>query len=137
LLERFLHMRAAAKAAAIYRDLREIIEMGWSPCDPRGVTCDPRGCGHGLPPLHQLCLLTALDVMPLAAYCAAYWREATEALAPVAERDPVTAGLLITTAESNARANPLARIAAEAAGDMVRYAGEFGFSPAARARTPA
>jgi phage terminase small subunit len=35
------------------------------------------------------------------------------------------------------RTNPLTRISQRAASDMVRYAGEFGFSPAARARIAA
>jgi P27 family predicted phage terminase small subunit len=89
--------------------------------------------------LHRLGLLTALDVAPLSAYCVAYqrWREASEALARVAERDPATHGLLIRTVEGNARTNPLVKIAAAAAADMVRYAAEFGFSPAARARISA
>jgi P27 family predicted phage terminase small subunit len=84
-------------------------------------------------------LLTALDVMPLAAYCIAYarWCAAEEALARLAERDQATSGLLIRTVEGNARANPIAKIAASAAADMVRYASEFGFSPAARARIAA
>src|SRR5258707_15348900 len=47
--------------------------------------------------LHQLGLLTALDVMPLAAYCQAYatWRAAEELLAQMAARDPVTSGPLV------------------------------------------
>jgi P27 family predicted phage terminase small subunit len=91
------------------------------------------------PGLHQMGLLTVLDVMPLAAYCMAYarWRAAEEGLARTAEFSPRTSGLLIRTMDGNARANPLARIAAAAAADMVRYAAEFGFSPAARARIAA
>jgi P27 family predicted phage terminase small subunit len=86
--------------------------------------------------LWLLGLLTELDVMPLSAYCIAYqhWREAEEALAHIAERDPQTRGLLIKTAEGNARINPLLRASASAAADMVRFASEFGFSPAARSR---
>ena len=89
--------------------------------------------------LHRFGLLTAVDVMPLAAYCVSYarWREASEALAKMAERDPVASGLLIKSADGSPRQNPLARVAADAAGDMVRYAAEFGFSPAARARLAA
>jgi P27 family predicted phage terminase small subunit len=88
------------------------------------------------PGLHVLGLFSQLDVMALAAYCQAYqhWREAEEALACIAERDPVTRGLLIRTAEGNPRINPLVRVAAAAAAAMVRYASEFGFSPAARSR---
>ena len=36
-----------------------------------------------------------------------------------------------------ARSNPLVQIAREAANDMVRYAAEFDFSPAARSRIAA
>ena len=68
------------------------------------------------PELHALGLLTALDVMPLSAYCVAcqHWREAEEALARVAERDPTTRGLLIRTVDGNPRINPLLRVAAAA-----------------------
>ena len=89
--------------------------------------------------LHSLRLLTALDVMPLAAYCNAYarWRQAEEALAKMAEKDPVTHGLLIKRQDGNAGQNPLMRVANNAAADMVRFASEFGMSPAARARISA
>jgi P27 family predicted phage terminase small subunit len=85
--------------------------------------------------LHAIGLLSALDVMPLAAYCAAYarWRQAEELLATMAAHHPAEVGLLIRTADGVAR-NPIAKIASRAAADMVRYASEFGFSPAARAR---
>jgi P27 family predicted phage terminase small subunit len=52
----------------------------------------------------------------------------------MAKHDQATDGLLIKAADGNARTNPLARIAADAARDMLRYAEQFGFSPAARAR---
>jgi P27 family predicted phage terminase small subunit len=89
--------------------------------------------------LHRLGLLTALDVMPLASYCVAYarWREAEELLARVAANDPTTHGLLIKTVEGDARVSPIAKISRKAASDMVRFASEFGFSPAARARIAA
>ena len=77
--------------------------------------------------------------MPLSAYCSAYatWRECEELLAQMRARDPVTKGLLVKTAAGDARINPLAKISRLAANDMVRYAAEFGFSPAARARIAA
>jgi P27 family predicted phage terminase small subunit len=89
--------------------------------------------------LHLLGLLTALDVMPLAAYCEAYarWRTAEEVLTKMAASDPTTHGLLVKRQDGNAARNPLVKIAADAASSMVRYAGEFGFSPAARARIAA
>src|SRR5262245_47885893 len=84
-------------------------------------------------------MLTPLDHMPLAAYCVAYahWRQAEEALADMAKRDQATGALLIKAQDGNARRNPLVQIAADAARDMVRYAEQFGFSPAARARIAA
>jgi P27 family predicted phage terminase small subunit len=84
-------------------------------------------------------LLTDLDVMPLAAYCTSYqrWRDAEELLAELAKVDDRARGLLIKGSKGQARSNPLVQIAREAANDMVRFAGEFGFSPAARARISA
>jgi P27 family predicted phage terminase small subunit len=88
------------------------------------------------PELWALGLLTVLDTGCLAAYCQTYahWRTAEEALARVAERDTVTHGLLIKTTDGNARRNPLVKVAADAANDMVRYAGEFGLTAVARSR---
>jgi P27 family predicted phage terminase small subunit len=89
--------------------------------------------------LHALGLFTIFDLHPLAAYCQAFhtWRTALEALQKMAERDPHTSGLLIRSATGDARINPLQRAADRAADAMVRYASEFGFSPAARARIAA
>jgi|SRR5580700_8752911 P27 family predicted phage terminase small subunit len=91
------------------------------------------------PELHRLGLLTIVDLMPLCAYCEAYasWRTAVETLARVAESDPVMHGLLIKSADGNPRRNPLVKIAADAADDMVSFAGEFGLTPVARSRLAA
>jgi P27 family predicted phage terminase small subunit len=91
------------------------------------------------PGLHQLGLLSQLDVAPLAAYCDAYsrWRTASEVLAKMAERDATGRALLVKNADGNARQNPLVKIAANAAKDMLRFAGEFGLTPVARARIAA
>jgi P27 family predicted phage terminase small subunit len=88
------------------------------------------------PELHRLGLLTVLDLGVFSAYCEAYkrWRTAEEVLATMAAKDAVTGGLLVKCADGNAGANPLVRIAAHAARDMVSFAGEFGMSPLARAR---
>lgn len=88
------------------------------------------------PQLHRLGLLTRIDVPALAAYCYAFgqWRQAAEALARMADRDETMHGLLIRTSDGNARRNPLVKIAADAAEDMVRFAGEFGLTPIARQR---
>jgi P27 family predicted phage terminase small subunit len=90
------------------------------------------------PSLHVLGLLSALDAMALAAYCQSYarWREAEEALARVADRDEHMRGLLIKT-EGGARRNPLVKLAADAADQMLTFASEFGLTPVARARLAA
>ena len=43
-------------------------------------------------------------------------------------------GLLVKTTAGNARRNPLIKIAADAAEDMLRVTGEFRLTPVARAR---
>ena len=91
------------------------------------------------PELWHMGVLTVLDLTLFAAYCQSYarWRLAEEALAGMATRDPVTHGLLVRTIEGNARRNPLVKVAADAARDMVTYAGQFGMGAAARARISA
>jgi P27 family predicted phage terminase small subunit len=89
--------------------------------------------------LYRLKLLTVVDVNPLAAYCQAYkrWRTAEQTIAAMAERDPITHGLMIRTRKGHAAQNPMVLTAQAAARDMVRYAAEFGFTPAARSRITA
>jgi P27 family predicted phage terminase small subunit len=89
--------------------------------------------------LHRLRLLTTVDVMPFAAYCVAYarWRTAEEVLGKMAEKDAATSALLIRGADGAPRQNPMVRIAANAAADMITYAGHFGMSALARARISA
>src|SRR5262245_15923525 len=72
---------------------------------------------------------------PSAAYCNAYatWRTAVETLDDIAKRDPVMHGLIVRTRAGGAMQNPLVLTARQAANDFVRYAGEFGMAPAARA----
>jgi P27 family predicted phage terminase small subunit len=88
------------------------------------------------PGLHATRLLSTLDIMPLSAYCVAYaqWRTAVELLARMAQSNPVTSGLLIKTAAGDPRRNPIIKVARDAAADMLRFAGEFGLTPVARAR---
>jgi P27 family predicted phage terminase small subunit len=88
------------------------------------------------PSLHTLGLLSVLDLMPFAAYCLAYqhWRQAEERLGELAVEDPESRGLLVKVREGHARRSPLVQIAASAAADMLRYASEFGMTPAARTR---
>jgi P27 family predicted phage terminase small subunit len=80
------------------------------------------------PQLHLLGLLSSVDTACLAAYCSSYamWRQASEALADE--------GLLDRTQEGNTRRHPLIKVIADAASDMLRYAGEFGLTPVARTR---
>ena len=84
--------------------------------------------------LHRLGLLTKVDCAPLAAYCYAYgqWRMAAESLARMAANDRIMNGQIIKTKYGDAAVNPLLSIARKHAGDMVRYAAEFGLTPAAR-----
>lgn len=88
------------------------------------------------PGLHAMKLLHTVDTTALAAYCSAYatWRQAQSALAKMAERDELTAGMMIRTSNGNAIQNPMLGVSNKAARDMVRFAGEFGMTPSARAR---
>jgi P27 family predicted phage terminase small subunit len=76
------------------------------------------------PELYRLGLLSMLDTGPFAAYCVAYqhWRTAEEVLSN--DDHPLDA----------ADQRRLTRIAANAARDMIKYASEFGMTPAARSR---
>jgi P27 family predicted phage terminase small subunit len=88
------------------------------------------------PELYRLKLLTVADLRPFSAYCQAYgrWVTAERAIARMAEKDLLTSGLMIKTLNGNAIQNPLVGTAHKAAYDMVRYADEFGLTPAARTR---
>jgi len=87
--------------------------------------------------LHAMGILFTIDQQVLAAYCAAYarWRHAEEALQERVRVSGSELGALIDkTSNGNIIQNPLIGISNKAAGDMVRYAAEFGLTPAARAR---
>jgi P27 family predicted phage terminase small subunit len=86
--------------------------------------------------LYHLRLLTLVDLNPLAAYCQAYatWRTAVETLATMADRDSVTHGLMVKAATGSVMQNPLVLTVRQSANDMVRFASEFGLTPAARSR---
>jgi P27 family predicted phage terminase small subunit len=86
--------------------------------------------------LYRLKLLTVVDIAPLAAYCESYsvWRTSVEKLKEMAARDPAMSGLLVKTRHDSVMQNPLCLTMRQAASDMVRYASEFGFTPAARSR---
>jgi phage terminase small subunit len=75
----------------------------------------------------------------MAAYCYSFsqWRMAADALARMQTNDPATGGQLIRTKYGDAAMNPLVGIARKHAADVIRYAGEFGLTPVARARLAA
>jgi P27 family predicted phage terminase small subunit len=83
------------------------------------------------PELHRLGLLTLVDTAPLASYCMAYerWRIAEEIIARVAVGDHAMHGLLIKR-DNSVAVNPLVVVSRKAANDMVRFASEFGLTPA-------
>jgi P27 family predicted phage terminase small subunit len=89
--------------------------------------------------LHRLGLLTKVDIPALAAYCHAFgqWRMAAESLAKMQANDPIMNGMIIKTKYGDAAMNPLVSIVRKHAGDVVRYASEFGLTPAARSRISA
>ena len=89
--------------------------------------------------LFRVGLMTEIDRAALAAYCQSYsrWVQAERSLARMAEKDTLNAGLIIRTKNDNAIQNPLVGIANKAKADTIRYAGEFGMTPSARARVSA
>ena len=91
------------------------------------------------PMLYALRLLSDLDLAALAAYCSAYaiWKQAHEAIGEMAKHDPVSKALMIKSKKGNLIQNPLLGIANTAAGNMVKYASEFGLTPSSRARIAA
>jgi P27 family predicted phage terminase small subunit len=85
--------------------------------------------------LLRLRLFTVVDANPLAAYCQSYgrWVDAERKLASIRAVNP-DAALLVKGSLGNPIPNPLIKIARLAALDMLKYASEFGFTPAARSR---
>lgn len=88
------------------------------------------------PELQRMGLMTIVDSGPFGAYCVAYarWRTAEEALALMAAKDPVMRGLIVRGKHGTAMENPLVYTSRRAAQEMLRFAAEFGFTPAARSR---
>jgi P27 family predicted phage terminase small subunit len=88
------------------------------------------------PELHRLGILTVADLRPLGCYCAAYgdWCEAEDAMVAAKADDPHNFGLVIETPSGGVMANPLVRIRSIARDKLMRYATEFGFTPASRTR---
>jgi P27 family predicted phage terminase small subunit len=88
------------------------------------------------PEAFTLRLLSNLDRACFSAYVESYarWRTAEEALALMAANDPVMRGLIVKGKRGTAIENPLVYISRQAVRDMLRFAAEFGFTPAARSR---
>ncbi|MGF6957992.1 phage terminase small subunit P27 family [Paraburkholderia youngii] len=88
------------------------------------------------PSLEAIGLLTTIDGTTLAAYCqcVSRWRQAEEAIQRMKARDKLTSALMIKTTNGNAIQNPLIGVANRAMNMAIRFAAEFGMSPAARAR---
>ena len=80
-------------------------------------------------------IIAGIDQAALAAYCMAYsrWRHAEDEIAKLREKGEINA-LVLKTVSGNWIQQPLIGISNKAAGDMVRYASEFGMTPSARAR---
>jgi len=78
--------------------------------------------------LVQLGVLTELDVTALAAYCAAVstWRSASATV--------TTEGVTVQSARGGRTTHPAVRIARNAEQQMLRWAAEFGLTPASRGR---
>lgn len=91
------------------------------------------------PELHRVGLLSNVDHNVLAAYCQCYarWRQAESALATMALSDPMSGALLIKTANGTLIQNPLVGTANKALASMLRFASEFGMTPASRSRIAA
>lgn len=85
------------------------------------------------PELFCLRMMTVADWAVFGAYCCAYkvWKTATEKVDEIARRTKAD-GLVV-----DGKMGPYARIAAQAARDMVAFAAEFGLSPATRSRIAA
>ncbi len=84
--------------------------------------------------LNTMGILRNVDQNILGAYCASYsrWRHAEEELNKLKNESPLSA-LVLKTISGNYIQQPLIGIANTAARDMVKYASEFGLTPAARA----
>jgi P27 family predicted phage terminase small subunit len=87
------------------------------------------------PELYAAGILTTIDGAVLAAYCTAYSRymDAEDALDRMRERDRLNHALMIKTKNDNAIQNPLVGVSNRAMMLMLRFAAEFGMTPAARA----
>jgi len=86
--------------------------------------------------LYHMGILTEVDRNALGAYCTAYalWSQSWQAINAMRSEGKLGSGLMIKTTNGNMIQNPLVGTANKAAGDMVKFAAEFGLTPAARTR---
>lgn len=123
------------------RPIKAEVEVAPTLPEPLPFLCqDAQEEWHRVAPmLYALRLLSDLDTAALAAYCSAYatWKQAHEAIGETAKNDAVSKGLMIKSQKGNLIQNPLLGIANTAAGNMVKYASEFGLTPSSRARIAA
>jgi len=105
------------------------------------IPAPPRFLGSGLAreewlrvsgEVHRMGLLSAADLYPFAAYCIAFeqWVHAVEDSRDKHGRTITTA----STTNGNPMVNPALTAVRKAAFDMVRFACEFGLTPASRSR---
>lgn len=95
--------------------------------------------GRVIDTLYNVGLMTELDRAALAAYCQAYgnWARAERQIAELRKGGDELGGVLVATDKGNLIQHPLFGIANKAKADVIRYAGEFGMTPAARSRVEA
>jgi P27 family predicted phage terminase small subunit len=89
--------------------------------------------------LFALLIISELDMAALAGYCQAWatFVRANAAIIEQAKADPIFCGLVIETKSHNLIPNPLVGIRNKAAADVIKYAAEFGMTPASRTRITA
>jgi P27 family predicted phage terminase small subunit len=86
--------------------------------------------------LHHMGVLTEVDQAALGAYCTSYalWVQAWRAIKHMQGEGKIGAGLMIKTSNGTLVQNPLVGIANKSSLNMVKFAAEFGMTPAARAK---
>ena len=86
--------------------------------------------------LNLMGVLDTIDMATFAAYCSAYsrWHHAEDELVKISKEGSPRDALVIKTIQGNWIQQPLIGISNVAARDMVKFASEFGLTPAARAK---
>ncbi len=114
-----------------------IAELPPCPAYLRGHAAD--AWAHYTEEMHDLGMLTTLDLDLLAAFCEAVrqHRECCELEALLAVQDPVTRGMVVRSAGGSAYLNPLLTAKQGAARDMARIGQMLGLTPSGRASVAA